>query len=235
MASKRRVSSAQDNSVKKLLREYMEALLIAFSIALLVRTFLFSAYKMPSDVMFPNLTVGDFILGSKLSYGLKLPLMGDRRFFSSEPQRGDLVIFKCPSQPDLDCVRRVVGLPGDRIQLVKKNLIVNNIPSVYSSSGIKDSGRVLLFERTPDSERLIAISSSLDRESHGPMVVPPGQVFVLGDSRDESEDSRTWGTLPVNSLKGKALFIWLSLNWEPVWKNEGSAQLRWDRMFAKIK
>ncbi|MCB9026167.1 MAG: signal peptidase I [Bdellovibrionaceae bacterium] len=224
-----------EDSIKKVLREYTEALLIALIIAVIVRTFIFSAYKIPTEAMYPTLQVGDFVIGSKLSYGWRVPFLKDQIFYKKSPQRGDVIIFNCVKSGSGDCVKRVIAVPGDRIQIVKKNLFINNTKADYVISSSDQMGKANLVEKIGASERIISITHSRILENYGPVIVPPGQYFVLGDARDGTEDSRVWGMISGADIKAKALFIWMSLDWSEVWSNKGSVKVRWERIFRKIK
>jgi signal peptidase I len=173
-------------------REYLEALLIAIIFATFARTFVFQAFKIPSGSMEENLLVGDHILVNKFIYGpapsglerALLPLRSVRR--------GDVVVFRWPVDPTRDFIKRAVGLPGDVVRLVDKRLYVNG-------------------KRVDDeSYTLHDRSSSLSRDNFGPVRVPAGSYFCLGDNRDNSADSRFWGMVPANHLKGRALIVYWS-------------------------
>ncbi len=232
--SQKKSHSVVEDSLKKIFREYSEALLIAIVIAVLVRTFILSAYKIPTESMFPTLRVGDFIVGSKLSYGFKLPFTDGKVFFASAPKRGDVVIFKCLKSGFGECIKRVVALPGDRVQIIKKNLIINNKKAEYQSLPRKSSVKVSIIEKIGRSQRVISITQDRELDDYGPVVVPPGHFFVLGDSRDEAEDSRIMGVIPYSKLRAKALFVWISLDWSSGWTQKGPVKDRWDRIFTKV-
>ncbi|MCB0356983.1 MAG: signal peptidase I [Bdellovibrionales bacterium] len=219
--------------LKKILREYTEALLLAIVIAILVRTFVFSAYKIPTNAMYPTLHVGDFIIGSKLSYGLQVPF-SNRKIAVKKPKRGDVVIFKCAKASSGECIKRVVAVPGDRIQIVKKNLFINNQKAEYQFLPLEKSGMAKVIENIAGSQRQISITHSRVLENYGPVVVPPQHFFVLGDARDGTEDSRVWGMIENSRLIAKAIFIWMSLDWSEAWAQKGNVKVRWERIFTKI-
>ena len=223
-----------EDNIKKILREYAEAVLLAVIIAVLVRTFIFSAYKIPTEAMFPTLEVGDFIIGSRLSYGLQLPFFKDEIFFKKKPQRGEVVIFNCQKYGAGACVKRLIGLPGDRVQIIKKHLFINNKKADYQFLPFEQAGQAKVIEKWQDSEHLISITHSRVLENYGPVIVPPNHFFVLGDARDGTEDSRVWGMISRAQLQAKALFIWMSLDWSDVWLGRGPVKVRWERLFKKI-
>ena len=219
------------------LRETLKTLVYAVLIALTVRTFLFEPFNIPSGSMKPTLLVGDYLFVSKFSYGysryslpLGLPLFSGR-IFGSLPERGDVVVFKLPSDNKTDYIKRVVGLPGDRIQVIDGLLHINDAPVQVRQVGEfdeDDGGRPfpvpMLAETLPNGrEHLI-----LDRTSNGSLdntgvyVVPPDHVFAMGDNRDNSQDSRVGhvGYIPVENLIGRAEILFFSVNgeakfWQP--------------------
>jgi signal peptidase I len=190
------------NKRKSVVREYAEAILIAIVLALFIRTFVIQAFKIPSGSMKPTLLVGDHILVNKFIYGIKLPFTDKILVSLSEPERGDVVVFKFPLDTRKDYIKRVIGLPGDRVQLVNKQLLINGRPTEDPHASYSVNGSMRMF---------------------GPVTVPSGHLFVMGDNRDESSDSRVWGFVPRPYLKGKAFLIYWS--WDR--KNYG---VRWNRL-----
>ena len=175
---------------KSLLREYVEAALIAVLLALFIRTFVIQAYKIPSGSMEPTLLVGDHILVNKFIYGIKVPIISKTVVPLGEPKRGDIVVFKYPLDKKKDYIKRVIGLPGDEIRIVDKEIFINGKPfgghfGVYDKSSGRDNNL-------------------------GPIVVPQNGLFVMGDNRDHSYDSRYWGFVPLDLVKGKAIVIYWS-------------------------
>lgn len=187
---------------KSVVREYAEAIVIAIVLALFIRTFVIQAFKIPSGSMKPTLLVGDHILVNKFIYGIKLPFTDKILISLSQPERGDVVVFKFPLDTRKDYIKRVIGLPGDRVELVDKQLLINGRPTEDPRASYSISGNMRMF---------------------GPVTVPAGHLFVMGDNRDESSDSRVWGFVPRPYLKGKAFFIYWS--WDR--KNYG---VRWNRL-----
>ena len=191
---------------KSTAREYTEAILIALLLALLIRTFIIQAFKIPSGSMENTLLIGDHILVSKFSYGTHIPneipfldikLFDDIVLFSKVPQRGDIIVFKFPKDERRDFIKRVIGLPGDFLEVRRQKIYIND----------------KLYEDTHARHTEPASGSSLvPRDDFGPVLVPEGYVFVMGDNRENSQDSRYWGFLNVQKIRGKALMIYWSWN-----------------------
>jgi signal peptidase I len=199
---------------KSVLREYTESLIIAVVLALFVRTFVFQAFKIPTGSMEPNLLIGDHLIVNKMIFaptamGVERALMPTR-----DIRRGDIAVFKYPEEPERDFIKRVIGLPGDRLELRSKVLYINDqpLPEPYAHYALPAS---------PDAS---GASGDL-REFYGPVTVPQGQYFMMGDNRDNSEDGRYWGFLPAGYVKGKALFIYFSFD----------SGLRWERLLNTVR
>jgi signal peptidase I len=182
---------------KSMVREYTESIVVAIVLALVIRTFVVQAFKIPSGSMEDTLLIGDHILVNKLAYGLQLPFMHDKfHLFGlmDNPERGDIIVFPFPRDPSRDFIKRVVGLPGDRVEIRNHHAYIN--------------GEALKEPYIKLDERAVMHPS---RYSHwGPEVVPPGQLFVMGDNRDNSADSRDWGFLDSTQVKGRAFIIYWS-------------------------
>jgi len=176
--------------------EWTKSILIALILALFIRTFIVQAYKIPSGSMVPTLLIGDYLLVNKLAYGIKNPLKNDFLYFRRLPKRQEIVVFTYPLNKKLDFIKRVIGLPGDTIQIINKKVYVN--------------GKLLKepYVRFTDPE--IYPKEISPRDNYGPVKVPPKHIFVMGDNRDQSYDSRFWGFVPIKYLKGKALIIYFS-------------------------
>jgi len=187
---------------KSVLREYAEAIVIAVVLALFIRTFVVQAFKIPSGSMKPTLLVGDHILVNKFIYGIKIPFTDKTIIELGKPKRGDVVVFKYPLDTKKDYIKRVIGLPGDKVELVNKQLFIN--------------GRVM-----DDPHASYSFYGNL--RNFGPVAVPAHHLFVMGDNRDESSDSRVWGFVPYAYLKGKAFLIYWS------WDREDFG-VRWSRL-----
>jgi signal peptidase I len=229
------------DSVKLILREYAEALIVAILLALFLRGYVVSAYKVPTTSMNPTLQVGDFIFGYKLPYGFQLPFT-KYRVEGRKPVRGDIMIFKCPHNREASCVKRVVAIAGDRIEIRKKRVIVNGEIAKYSK------GPETLKVNLPNSENTAVVTEHLlghphhilitrgrSQENYGPFIVPPDHFFVLGDHRDSADDSRFWGAIPYSDIEAKVLIIWLSLDWSEKWANDRLPTVRWERIFEPIR
>lgn len=181
-------------------KEWLKSIIIALVLALFIRTFLVQAYKIPSGSMIPTLLIGDYLLVSKVSYGIRNPFKDDFLYKWDIPKRQEIVVFTYPVDPKLDFIKRVIGLPGDTVEIRNKKVFVNGEPldEPYVQFTDKD---IYPMELSP-------------RDNYGPVKVPPGHLFVLGDNRDQSYDSRFWGFVPIHSLKGKALIIYFSWDGE---------------------
>lgn len=191
---------------KSIAREYTEAILIALLLALLIRTFIIQAFKIPSGSMENTLLIGDHILVSKFSYGTHIPneipflnikLFDDIILFSKVPEREDIIVFKFPKDERRDFIKRVIGLPGDLLEVRRQKVYINGKPHEDSYARHTE----------PASD-----SSLVPRDDFGPVLVPEGYVFVMGDNRENSQDSRYWGFLNVEKIRGKALMIYWSWN-----------------------
>jgi signal peptidase I len=187
---------------KSVLREYVEAIVIAVILALFIRTFVVQAFKIPSGSMKPTLLVGDHILVNKFIYGIKIPFTDKTIINLGKPKREDVVVFKYPLDTKKDYIKRVIGLPGDKIELANKQLHIN--------------GKVI-----DDPHASYSVYGNL--RNFGPITVPAHHLFVMGDNRDESSDSRVWGFVPYAYLKGKAFLIYWS------WDREHFG-VRWSRI-----
>jgi signal peptidase I len=187
---------------KPIWREYLEALLIAVIFATFVRTFMVQAFKIPSGSMEQNLLVGDHILVNKFIFGpTALPL--ERWLLPARPvHRGDVVVFKYPQDPGRDFIKRCIGLPGDVIQLLDKQLLVNGQEVDESGYAFFEDDRVFRSRFAGERYRL--------RDNYGPYTVPAESYFCLGDNRDNSRDSRYWGPVPESYVKGRALLVYWS-------------------------
>jgi signal peptidase I len=184
---------------KSTVREYFEAIVTAVILALFVRTWVVQAFKIPTGSMENNLLIGDHLLVNKFIFGPE-PTPFERVVLPvREIRRGDIVVFKYPDEPQRDFIKRVIGLPGETVELQNKKVLVNGRPL--------DESYVHFLE---PSHAASEVTSFDVRERYGPVQVPPGQYFVMGDNRDNSQDSRYWGFLPRHYVKGKALLIYWS-------------------------
>ena len=185
---------------KSVLREYFESIVIAVILALFVRTWVMQAFKIPTGSMENNLLIGDHLLVNKFIFG-PTPLAIGRATLPVRPiHRGDVVVFKYPDEPDRDFIKRVIGLPGETVELRNKKVYINAKPI--------DEPYVHFL--SPPSTAGQEVTSFDVRERYGPVTVPPDHYFVMGDNRDNTQDSRYWGFLPRSYVKGKALLIYWS-------------------------
>ncbi len=218
-----------------LLVEYARSFFPIILVVLLLRSFIVEPFRIPSASMMPTLQVGDFILVSKYAYGVRLPLLGTKVVDVGEPQRGDVVVFRFPKDPSVDYIKRVVGLPGDRIGYFDKVVYVNGEPAKQTplgtytgvGSSLSLSGASLRLEQLDGVQHRILIQNRR-RLGEGEYIVPEGHYFVMGDNRDNSNDSRFWGTVPEENLVGRAFMIWM--NWDPV-----KGGITWERIGTKIE
>jgi signal peptidase I len=188
----------EDNTPKTKTKEYIESIIIAILIALFIRTFIICAYKIPSRSMVPTLLVGDHILVSKFIYGVKIPLLRTTIIPVREPKRGEIIVFIYPHDRSKDFIKRVIGVAGDKIEINNKKIFING--KEYSDS----------FGTYSDT--MIYPSSMQPRDNFGPVTVPEKSLFVMGDNRDESLDSRFWGFVDLKDVEGKAFIIYWSWN-----------------------
>ena len=194
---------------KSIFREYAEAIIVALVLALFIRTFVVQAFKIPSGSMEPTLEIGDHILVNKFIYGTKIPFTSIRLIPWKEPKRGDVIVFIYPLDPSKDFIKRVVGVSGDTIKIVNKKLYINE-------TEVPDPHAVY-------KEDNIFSAEAQKRDNFGPVTVPKACLFVLGDNRDRSLDSRFWGFVPLEDVRGKAFIIYWS------WNSQGTT-VRWNRL-----
>ena len=197
---------------KSTAREYFESLVVAGILALFVRTFDLQAFKIPSGSMEPNLLIGDHLLVNKMVFGpagssLERMVMPVRSVV-----RGDVLVFKYPEEPSRDFIKRVVGLPGETLELKGTQVYINGQPL---------SEPYALYQRLPD----MLLPGDV-RRAYGPVTIPEGHYFMMGDNRDDSQDSRYWGFLPAGHIKGRALFVY--------WSFGGPDGTRWNRFLHQI-
>jgi signal peptidase I len=199
-------------------RSFFPVLLLVF----LLRSFLFEPFRIPSGSLEPTLLKGDFILVNKFDYGVRLPVIHTKLFGDGEPKRGDIMVFRWPPNPSFDFIKRVIGIPGDKISYVNKELTVNGqaVPQEYlqnTEATDEVGGKWQATEKQEDLlgiKHHIFIDSSKTSRDFKDVVVPPGMYFVMGDNRDDSADSRYWGFVPEANIVGKAVLVWMSWNSE---------------------
>ena len=201
--------SKTKEKTKSNVKEYIESIIIAILIALFIRTFIICAYKIPSRSMVQTLLVGDHILVNKFLYGVKIPLLRNTIIPVRDPKRGEIVVFIFPNDRSKDFIKRVIGVGGDTIEIKNKKIFING--KEYSDSyGIY-------------SDNIIYPATMQPRDNYGPVTVPKNSIFVMGDNRDESLDSRFWGFVDLKDVEGKAFIIYWSWNHE-------DHNLRWQRL-----
>ncbi len=185
----------QETVEKSTFREYAEAFGMAILLALFIRTFLVQAFKIPSGSMLPTLQIGDHLLVNKFLYGLRIPFAEKRVMMVFKPEHDDIVVFRFPEDRSKDFIKRVKAVEGETIEIRNKVVFVNGKQIEDPHAYIAPDARVM-----PGNVR----------DNFGPFTVPPGQVFVMGDNRDHSHDSRFWGTVPVDDILGKAFILYWS-------------------------
>ncbi|HEY2899495.1 MAG TPA: signal peptidase I [Polyangia bacterium] len=231
---------------KSTLREYSESIGVAVAVALLLRAFVVEAFQIPSGSMIPTLEVGDHIFVSKFAYGLSIPFTNTKILELRQPERGDVIVFKYPLDPGTDYIKRVVGLPGDVVEVRQETVYINghavpreHLPKPCHSSESGGGARedCEYWVETLDGKPHETIQEPMrGGRDYNRTVVPPGNVFVMGDNRDNSSDSRVWGTVQHDLIKGKALIVWWSRANGDGW---GLASwfkaIRWERFFQVVR
>jgi signal peptidase I len=208
-----------DEQTEPWLVEYARSFFPVVLIVLILRSFLVEPFRIPSGSMMPTLLIGDFILVNKFAYGIRLPVLHNKVVEMDLPQRGDIVVFRYPKDPTVDYIKRVIGIPGDKVSYHEKKLFINDLPIEQVSLGRsqhtvegEDPAAVeeLLENLTPVKHAILLNHAQPTVEVD--YKVPAGHYFMMGDNRDNSNDSRYWGTVPEENLVGKAFFIWM--NWD---------------------
>ncbi|HRK09281.1 MAG TPA: signal peptidase I [Pseudobdellovibrionaceae bacterium] len=228
-------------------REFFELLIAAVLVAGLLRVFVFGVYRIPGDGMRPTLLPGDFIVAWKPSFGVRLPIFG-LALEGRGAQRGEVVILQDPVSPQRSVIKRVIAIAGDKIEIRSGQIWLNDVSLGLRQVGEGSGGRI--FEEGEGRYRILlqdpAVPSaggrdvkeaSADRFNLEPQIIPPGHIFLLGDQRDLSEDSRVWGPVPSQSLIAQAGLIWFSFCWASVPECADSAQSgpRWGRLFSWVR
>ena len=219
---------------KSFLREYGEALFIAFVLAMVIRAFVIQAFSIPSGSMIPTLLVGDYLLVNKFSYGVRNPFTNKVMLSTWSPQRGDVAVFIYPQDPSKDYIKRLIGLPGDRVQIISKKIYIN--------------GELYATPQARFTDNVVIPAGQSTRDNFGPVVVPKDSYFFMGDNRDRSYDSRFWGFVPMDAFRGKAFIIyfsWQGASGQPFFQaiaggvkglfshlswNHNDFRVRWDRI-----
>ncbi|WP_075792283.1 signal peptidase I [Massilia putida] len=215
--------------------EYSGSFFPVIALVFVMRSFLFEPFKIPSSSMVPTLLVGDLILVNKFDYGIRLPVINKKIIQVGDPQRGDVMVFKYPKDPSQDYIKRVIGVPGDKITYENKRLTINGRPVEYQPMDdyLDDERPVYhkqFLEKLPnvphrilnmDGARTINLSAVEEFPHHEnctysydgfTCIVPEGNYFMMGDNRDNSADSRYWGFVPDKNIVGKAVFVWMNFS-----------------------
>lgn len=196
--------------------EFFSSLFPVLLFVLVIRSFVIEPFRIPSGSMIPTLLVGDFILVNKHKYGLRVPLTNQLIYENEYPSRGDVIVFQYPENTKINYIKRVVGIPGDKVEYINKALFINGKRLLLKKiddqdrSAISQFDGIIYFENNGNREYLIANTS--DRGVSFEFNVPDDNYFVLGDNRDNSNDSRYWGTVHKDNLIGKAFMIWMYWN-----------------------
>lgn len=223
---KKRAADAAEPVLVEYAKSFFPVILLVF----FVRSFIIEPFKIPSGSMMPTLLAGDYILVNKFTYGLRVPILNNRFLDVNEPKRGDVFVFHYPPSPSVDYIKRVVGLPGDKIRYVDKRLTINgqllDVQDVGDYTYVKPGLNMLTAkqyrEQLGDVQHDILINpwvGNYDADALGAklandeeIVVPAGHYLAMGDNRDDSSDSRVWGFVPEQNLVGKAFFIWMNFD-----------------------
>ena len=215
---------------KSVVREYFESLVIAVVLALFIRTFVVQAFKIPTGSMEPNLLIGDHLLVNKLVFGPSLSGVERTLLPMNDIARQEVIVFKYPEDPERDFIKRVIGLPGEQIEVRHKRVYVNGtlLDEPYAHYIEQPPVVPTQLEQGSDRQGL----SADPRENYGPVTVPPKHYFVMGDNRDNSQDSRYWGFLPRDYVKGRALVIYWSYEAETGNVVTGT---RWGRLLHQVR
>ena len=208
------MNAREQVKIKSTFREYAEAIGMALLLALFIRTFIVQAFKIPSGSMIPTLQIGDHILVNKLSYGVRMPFLERYLLDFQKPQRGDVVVFIFPEDRSKDFIKRVIGVAGDSVEIRGKKISINGklVDDPYAHFEGDD----------PQAPGIVS------RDDYGPKTVPDNHIFVMGDNRDRSYDSRFWGYVNLADVRGKAFLIYWS--WDG-----GDRWVRWERLGGLIR
>ena len=237
---KRKKHNRTANETEKLKQSFIveqaKSFFPIFLIVLVLRSFIFEPFRIPSGSMMPTLLIGDFILVNKYDYGLRLPVTHNKFIENNTPRRGDVVVFRYPENPKIPYIKRIIGLPGDKITYYNKTLYINDILAKQSTSGpypafgagLTMLGSLLVSEDLGTIKYEILIDP--DRDSFEFVtIVPDTHYFVLGDNRDNSKDSRYWGFVPEENLVGRAFMIWMN------WDSKSKSVVNYKRIGKLIK
>lgn len=212
-------------------RSFFPVLLIVF----ILRSFLFEPFRIPSGSLEPTLLIGDFILLNKYDYGIRLPVIQKEIIKMNKPKRGDIMVFRWPPDTSYYFIKRVIGLPGDKISYINKELFVNGqkIPQNFLQKSTANDGQGAEWPVIENQEDLLGVKHKIfidplkSGRDYRDIIVPEGMYFVMGDNRDDSADSRYWGFVPDKNIVGKAVLVWMS--WDGM-----NTNIRWNRLGKSI-
>lgn len=208
---------SKNTKKKSIVREYVEAFSVAIILALFIRAFVVQAFKIPSGSMLPTLQIGDHLLVNKFIYGVKVPFNGTALIPIKNPAPNDIIVFKYPKNPKLDYIKRVIAVAGDVVTIRNKRIFVNGKP-FHDEHGVFTDPRIMPAGAGP-------------RDNFGPVKVPEGKIFAMGDNRDNSFDGRFWGFVDLKAVRGKAFIIYWSWDLQkPLLSLDRLTSIRWGRI-----
>lgn len=212
-------NKAMSEGKEPILVEYARSFFPVLFAVLILRSFVAEPFRIPSGSMLPTLEIGDFILVNKFSYGIRLPVLHNKVIEIDDPKAGDVAVFRFPIDNKTDYIKRVIGVPGDKVVWRNKQLFVNDKPIEHIPLG-----NYMSYDQYGNTESTLRLKEKLGEDEHdiiikpntrapsGEMTVPEGAYFVMGDNRDNSNDSRFWGLVPEENLVGKAMIVWMHMN-----------------------
>jgi signal peptidase I len=215
------------SAVRRVLVDYSRSFFPVLLFVLIIRSFVFEPFRIPSGSMMPTLLQGDFIFVKKYAYGLRLPVTESKIVDTGEPARGDVVVFRLPSDPNVNYIKRVIGLPGDEISYEQHRLTINGEKVSLDQHPDATPREPRFVEKLDDRQHEILITDAGYTRNDGTYRVPEGHYFVMGDNRDNSRDSRFIDAIPETHLVGEAVRIWMHM--------DGLQWPRWDRIGSKIQ
>lgn len=226
---------ARHKHKQPLIIEYSRSFFPVLLVVFLLRSFLYEPFRIPTGSLEPSLRIGDFVLVNKFDYGIRLPLIHTQITKANLPQHGDIFVFRYPPDQRYDFIKRVVGMPGDRISYVNKELTINGqkIPQTFKEETTRIDELGNKREVVIKEENLLGVKHLIYQDPLQPsddfenIVVPKGMYFAMGDNRDDSADSRFWGFVPEANLVGKAVVVWMS------WDSQDHT-VRWNRLFKPV-
>ena len=219
-------SGVQTNAALNTIIDYSRSFFPVLLFVLVIRSFIFEPFRIPSGSMMPTLLQGDYIFVKKYSFGLRLPVLDKKIIETGEPERGDVVVFRLPSEPSINYIKRVIGLPGDEIVYEGHRLTVNGeLIAVTRDADLPNASAAARYiEQLGDRKHAIIVTNPRNAMRDGKFTVPDGHYFMMGDNRDNSRDSRFIGAIPETHLVGEAVRIWMhmdGLEW-PEWTRIGT-------------